>query len=98
MFHNRNAPTADHFSLPFPCLAPRFSVGSEPDDNDALAAAVEVPGRAPIRFAGEATHGEYMGSVHAALLSGIRVADEALGMQVASTGSSWATAASIEKQ
>lgn len=93
MSHNRHAPTADHFSLP-----PRpFSVGSEPDDNDALAAAVEVPGRAPIRFAGEATHGEYMGSVHAALLSGIRVADEALGMQVASTGSSWATAASIEK-
>ena len=52
-------------------------VGSIPDDHDNFAAPVRL-GAGTLHFAGEATDGEYMGSVHAAYLSGERAAQEIL--------------------
>ena len=52
-------------------------VGSIPDDHDNFAAPVRL-GAGTLHFAGEATDGEYMGSVHAAYLSGERAAREIL--------------------
>lgn len=55
---------------------------SPPEDHDALSAPLyagaESTRRAVVSFAGEATDGEYEGSLHAALLTGRRGAEEAL--------------------
>lgn len=59
-------------------------VGGLEDDNDLLGAPVASEEGATIWWAGEACHGEYMGSLHAALLTG-QEAGASIGSALASS-------------
>lgn len=59
--------------------------GAGPDDIAALAEPLEVGGRPAVLFCGEATHAEYFGTTHGALISGEREAARLLAAYAAQT-------------